>query len=157
MSNSTPEFWDINGVSLRNCKKCLAAKPESEFYLRFSKARQKHYFHSWCKDCCAQDRRDRVEKDPEYRRNYYLQNTYGLSREAYEAKVEEQGGACAICKQAPGEDGFHVDHDHSCCPGKKSCGKCVRSLLCSYCNRFLGKLESPEVQKFYDYQERWKR
>jgi hypothetical protein len=31
-----------------------------------------------------------------------------------------------------------VDHDHNCCPSKKTCGKCIRGLLCMDCNRGLG-------------------
>jgi hypothetical protein len=32
----------------------------------------------------------------------------------------------------------HVDHDHNHCKGDRSCGDCVRGLLCADCNRGLG-------------------
>lgn len=53
--------------------------------------------------------------------------------------LAEQDGKCAICVEppAPGRP-FHVDHDHACCPGDGSCGKCVRGLLCDDCNRGFG-------------------
>lgn len=33
-----------------------------------------------------------------------------------------------------------VDHDHDCCPGGWSCGRCVRGLICSECNVLEGKI-----------------
>jgi hypothetical protein len=42
--------------------------------------------------------------------------------------LAEQGGFCAICKEAPAE---HVDHDHET--------ERVRGLLCFNCNGALGQ------------------
>ena len=36
---------------------------------------------------------------------------------------------------------LHIDHDHSCCSGQTSCGKCVRGAMCIPHNILLGKLE----------------
>lgn len=57
-----------------------------------------------------------------------------------EVMLAEQGGRCAICREAFGLS-FAVDHDHACCPGKRSCGACVRGLLCVACNGSVGVLE----------------
>lgn len=67
---------------------------------------------------------------------------YGLTEETYERLVEHQAGRCAMCREPFGDKVPHIDHDHSCCAGKKSCGKCVRGLLCAACNMALGAIEA---------------
>lgn len=54
-----------------------------------------------------------------------------------------QDNACAICRK-PTTRVLSVDHDHACCPGERSCGECVRGLLCVMCNRMLTALEDDE-------------
>jgi hypothetical protein len=68
----------------------------------------------------------------------WLKGTYSLTPEEYEARLVAQGGGCAICGKAPNGKALSVDHNHDCCPGKKSCGKCIRGLLCQQCNMGLG-------------------
>jgi hypothetical protein len=65
----------------------------------------------------------------------------GLTREAYDAMLAAQNGACAICGAASGNDrGYrlHIDHDHE--TGK------VRALLCHGCNTGIGGFsDNPEL------------
>jgi Recombination endonuclease VII len=64
---------------------------------------------------------------------------YELSPAQYDVMLVAQNGVCAICKKVdPQGIPLAVDHDHTCCAGRKSCGKCVRGLLCSICNHMLG-------------------
>lgn len=56
--------------------------------------------------------------------------------------IDQQNGLCQICSKPLGED-YAIDHDHDCCnygrqATKKSCGSCVRGLLCKPCNLALG-------------------
>lgn len=69
---------------------------------------------------------------------------YGITVEDYWAIYNFQGGRCAICVKATGRTKrLAVDHFHGCTAGhdpKKGCQLCVRGLLCSRCNRYLGLL-----------------
>src|SRR4051812_25909341 len=56
-----------------------------------------------------------------------VQAVYGITEEQYQALYESQGRCCALCRRAKGTSKrLAVDHDHTCCIGPKSCGKCVR-------------------------------
>lgn len=81
---------------------------------------------------------------------------HGLTSERYEEMLMGQNYGCATCGRD--DETLHIDHDHACCPGKKSCGKCVRTLLCTRCNVALGMtLENPDVLRGLAlYAERWK-
>jgi hypothetical protein len=73
----------------------------------------------------------------------YRISLYGLTEAAFTQLLLAQDYACAMCCD-PFEDGqlIHVDHDHACCPARnRSCGKCVRRLLCHGCNIALGHIE----------------
>ena len=89
-----------------------------------------------------------VKEHPERVLNNYRVRTYGLTTLAWIQLFESQGCGCAVCKRMDPTDknGWQTDHDHSCCPGKKSCGRCVRGILCGPCNKGLGALlDSPEI------------
>jgi hypothetical protein len=77
---------------------------------------------------------------------------YGIELDQLEALIEAAGGCCEICRtpirlaaaegvRGPGVDTACLDHDHSCCPGKFTCGKCIRGVVCVACNVKLGYWE----------------
>lgn len=79
---------------------------------------------------------------------------YGLTREQWNELFDRQGQCCAIC----GTDdpvhakGWATDHSHKCCPGQKSCGKCVRAILCQKCNTTVGFIEThPDIAAVFKY------
>ena len=75
-----------------------------------------------------------------------------LTMEKYSELEKSQNGVCKICGKTDYKR-LSVDHDHSCCPGEKTCGKCTRGLLCSRCNRALGSMEDNVelLQKMINY------
>lgn len=92
--------------------------------------------------------RERVgEKSPGWRggkmkeERYHILNKYGLTTESYNELLKKQNGVCAICKRPEAlKRSLSIDHDHRCCPTHKSCGKCIRGLLCFRCNQAIGLL-----------------
>lgn len=95
----------------------------------------------------ASARRYSIERGPrtsEYHR-YIALRRRGLTVAEFDAIFEAQGGKCAICRKTDnGKKEFAVDHDHSCCPRRGACKKCVRGLLCTPCNTGIHKLETME-------------
>ena len=64
----------------------------------------------------------------------HMRVRYGLTREQYDAMIEEQGNKCRICGVEFGDrHTIHIDHSHT--TGK------VRGLLCCNCNKALGNVK----------------
>lgn len=68
----------------------------------------------------------------------YLWAAFRLTIQDWDKILEYQDGRCFICRKLPRETRFHTDHDHKT--------GLVRGLLCSQCNRALGKAEDPRWQ-----------
>lgn len=62
---------------------------------------------------------------------------HNITKEIYDNLLNKYNGKCWICKE---KDATHIDHNHLCCTGSWSCGKCIRGVLCSNCNTAIGLL-----------------
>ncbi len=128
----------------KRCKECSRAASSAYYYA--NKERATAAVKSWAernperrKKATNAWRASNPDKLRAYRRKANLKGLYGLTEEQFDA-LASQG--CAICGVRDGpEHRLHVDHDHTCCPGSKSCGKCVRGLLCRSCNQGLGNFK----------------
>lgn len=122
----------------------------------FKSPRQPADGHQWCTTCqselpLSEFHRDKRTANGHHRvcrtcvKDVRIAIAYGIDAATYRRLLEEQQHACRICgkrETATHQSGtlrrLSVDHDHKCCPGKKSCGKCVRGLLCARCNSAIG-------------------
>lgn len=131
------------------CKKCGEDKPMSEFHANSAFADGKS---SKCKTCTIDDvamYRERMQENGTWtaaRRAVSIKHKYNLTIEQYDDLYDRQLGRCPGCLTPLSEAKVCVDHDHSCCAGPRSCGKCVRGLLCDSCNNALGRAkDDPQV------------
>ena len=79
-------------------------------------------------------------RDPERSRANRTRSRFKVE---WQTLWDQQGGLCACCGEPMLREGREklsavVDHDHKCCSGSKSCGKCVRGLVHWRCNLVLG-------------------
>lgn len=83
------------------------------------------------------------QKNPLNQKHWQLRSLYRIGIDDYFSILDAQNSVCPICLRLF-EDGKidgkygQVDHDHACCPDKKSCGHCIRGILCDRCNKGLG-------------------
>lgn len=116
------------------CRDCKVEKDQSEFY---PSASRPDGLHQCCRSCAAE--RNRLARF----------SNMGITEQQFNEMVERQDGLCLICHEPPVARGnvlWAIDHDHACCPGRRSCGECVRGLLCSHCNQAIGLLrDNPDI------------
>jgi hypothetical protein len=153
-------------TTVAHCPNCKQTLPASSFHknrnnknglARLCKICINAYNRSWeagLTEAELKERRTRPPRPfaPVIERRNQVYRKYKMSLEDYDSMLASQGGVCKICKQAeitPTKSGgirrLCVDHDHSCCPGKFTCGRCVRGLLCSRCNKGLGNFRDDTV------------
>lgn len=147
------KFWIATG----KCLRCNCLKNKDRIVKRTS----------ICKDCKniqnkkyvnkVQDKETRKQwytRNPNYNREYNLAK-HGITQEEYNNLLCSQNYKCAICEKHESifNIKFAIDHNHLCCPGKFSCGKCIRGLLCTGCNTALGLFgdDLPLLQKALYY------
>lgn len=95
---------------------------------------------------------------PTYSKRVLWLRKHGLSEQRYDEILEKQNGVCPVCKRAfptvvystevrtvYSGNSPTIDHDHSCCPGTYSCGKCVRGILHARCNNALGCVDDNPI------------
>jgi hypothetical protein len=70
---------------------------------------------------------------------YHLMYTYKMTMDEFVLRTKH---GCEICGDKPKDRTLQVDHDHNCCNGWKTCGKCVRGILCNRCNGLVDKYET---------------
>ncbi len=104
---------------LKQCCTCKQVKSFEEFYKSKTSADS---YRPQCVSCIKW---------------VHIEGSFHLTQEGYWALLDHQNQSCAICNvKGLWEVGtWHIDHDHSCCSKQgRSCGKCIRGLLCSSCN-----------------------
>lgn len=139
-------------METKTCTLCHEPKPVDRFSID---NQRRDGLRSQCKACvsCDEDRKAYMRA---YAAIWRRTVQYGITVTDWERMLREQHNACAVCLAPFGASHLiHVDHNHACCPGKRSCGKCVRGFLCPWCNKRLGTLEDMAfVQAAMVYLER---
>lgn len=130
-----------NDLGEKKCSTCDRWLPEGEFTGRV--ASKSDGLSAYCNDC-------------KYRGEMW--RGYRITPEEINSRLRVTDG-CAICHTwDSGGRRWHVDHDHSCCPGIRSCGECVRGILCGTCNSGIGMLgdDPVRVRNAVKYLEEWR-
>jgi hypothetical protein len=118
-------------MRLKRCTQCGELKSHNDFH----RNRNKHDgLQVHCKQCNRAKGQAWRAAHPERvkeRNAVYSITSHGITVEQYQVMLAAQGGACADCGEVKA---LEIDHDHECCDRIRSCGKCVRDLVCGSCN-----------------------
>lgn len=121
----------------RECTKCGQYKPWSQFWGSATGHGHANHRMSRCILCIDKESARAVMHAYKLRRHH-------ITEEQIAYLITLDGDVCALCggsQQIEGAD-LDIDHDHKCCPGAFSCGKCIRGRLCRACNRLAGRVEA---------------
>lgn len=140
ISESDGPSTAISGES-KKCNTCGIVKPLFEYNKR-SKSID-GYQHK-CRKCSSEAWQKWKSNNPEYQKDYYLenkeyfkriryQNKFGLSEADIQEMLEDQNYTCAVCPRDLEKSRWVIDHDHKY-------GH-ARGILCYGCNNGLGAFD----------------
>lgn len=128
------------------CGDCQDALPLDRFHLRGTGPKAGRPMTSFCKE------HNNIRSGSRTKRA-----RYGVD---YDVMFAAQGGLCAICKGPPSSGtSLCIDHDHACCDtAKRTCGNCVRALLCHRCNVAIAMFrdDTDRMKEAISYVESWR-
>jgi hypothetical protein len=112
---------------MKTCKKCKIVYPIENFTSNKQNADNRQ---TSCRMCMAAYKKIQRSTPDQKEKNklYGIRNKYKLTADEY-YKMIARG-----CDSCGSHIGIAIDHDHSCCPKTKTCGNCIRGVLCRRCN-----------------------
>ena len=140
MNKTDEEIMGLFRGELKECKQCTLVYPIDNFR-NVSTTDRGIRSSPYCRSCVN----DRQSK--RYRSSGARYKRHGLTEVKLLELLLQQDNKCAICKdeftvgltdKGYKTYSYRIDHDHSCCDRDRSCGNCVRGLLCAPCNLGLG-------------------
>lgn len=146
--SSDPSRVAVRDGGTRACTRCEKTKPIAEFNrTRAGRAR------STCRPCQSDEYRDYVARNREKvsaaKRAQKYRWRFNMEIADVEARFAAAGDSCEVCgihRDATHNQTLVLDHDHNCCPGEQTCGRCVRGVLCTKCNVGLGALDDDPLR-----------
>lgn len=139
---------------MKMCGTCKELKALSEFHPSYGKDRRPGTVNNRCKVCAnAASKLNYAKNKDKYKvtrdkrradnpnqsiddKRKTLASLYNITLEEFNEMAKNGCHACGSFNR------LSVDHDHTCCAGNKSCGRCIRGILCHNCNVAEGFLES---------------
>jgi hypothetical protein len=125
--------------------KCNVSSSKRAIRDRIRRLNDKEYYEKYKARNTASAAKRRANRTSEeklqhklnYKKSVYM-TIYNRTWEEIEALAKSQDNKCLICEREFLDWNWAVDHDHSCCNDRYSCGNCIRGLLCKSCNGGLG-------------------
>lgn len=100
---------------------------------------------------CVEHHRERKRAISKALHDKRIEQNFEIDGDTYWAIYDAQGGVCYGCGKAKGiRRRLAVDHDHNCDAGhppEQGCRKCIRALLCAYCNEIVGRLNADALAR----------
>lgn len=100
-----------------------------------------------CKNANDKHQKTFRSRHPLKSKEYTIKRKYGLTLDEYNNLLKNGCEVCGVLNN------LAIDHDHACCPGKITCGNCIRGVLCRPHNTAIGLFDDniDLLQKAIDY------